>query len=75
MKNIHHSHHSAYSHHSHYEYPGKGQPATPAHQTGIKAKPSHDDVARKAYEIYLNEGRPEGRDVHHWLEAETQMSA
>jgi len=26
-----------------------------------------------AYEIYLMEGCPQGRDVQHWLEAETRM--
>jgi hypothetical protein len=33
-------------------------------------EPSHDKVAKKAYAIYLKEGRPQGRDVQNWLEAE-----
>lgn len=33
-------------------------------------KPVHDEVAKKAYAIYLEEGRPQGRDVQNWLEAE-----
>jgi Cu2+-exporting ATPase len=30
-------------------------------------------VAKKAYAIYEKEGRPEGRAVQNWLEAETKM--
>ena len=41
----------------------------------IKVKPSHDEVARKAYEIYLKEGCPQGRDVQHWLDAEARVEA
>jgi Cu2+-exporting ATPase len=36
-------------------------------------KSTHDEVAKKAYAIYLKEGRPQGRDVQNWLEAETKM--
>ena len=35
-----------------------------------KAQPSHEDRVRlKAYEIWLNEGKPEGRDQRHWAMA------
>jgi Cu2+-exporting ATPase len=37
-----------------------------------ESKPAPDEVAKKAYAIYLKEGRPEGRDVQNWLEAETR---
>ena len=37
-------------------------------------KPPQDEVAKKAYAIYLKEGCPQGRDVQNWLEAETQIS-
>jgi Cu2+-exporting ATPase len=40
-----------------------------------EAKPAEDEVAKKAYAIYLNEGRPQGRDVQNWLEAETKLGA
>ena len=36
-------------------------------------KPAQDEVAKKAYAIYLKEGRPQGRDMQNWLEAETNM--
>ncbi|MEQ1871516.1 MAG: DUF2934 domain-containing protein, partial [Vicinamibacterales bacterium] len=41
-----------------------------ATQNKPETKPSHDQVAKKAYAIYLKEGRPQGRDVQNWLEAE-----
>lgn len=46
------------------------------HSTSSKpeTKPAHNDVAKKAYAIYLKEGRPQGRDVQNWLEAESQVS-
>jgi hypothetical protein len=34
----------------------------------------HETVERLAYEIYEREGRPEGRAMEHWLEAEKQLS-
>jgi len=42
-------------------------------QEAIKAKPSHDEVSRKAYEIYQAECCPQGRETQHWLQAEAQM--
>jgi hypothetical protein len=37
--------------------------------------PSADEVARRAYFSYVNEGSPQGRDVQHWLAAEAQLIA
>jgi P-type Cu2+ transporter len=42
----------------------KDEPAT---------KPTQDEVAKKAYEIYLKEGRPHGSAEENWLEAEAQL--
>lgn len=36
--------------------------------------PSETDVARKAYELWEAEGRPEGRDVAHWHQAERDVT-
>ena len=36
-------------------------------------KPCPQEIAGRAYFIYVNEGFPQGRDVQHWLEAETQL--
>ena len=35
--------------------------------------PSADEVARRAYFSFVNEGSPPGRDVQHWLEAEAEL--
>jgi Cu2+-exporting ATPase len=45
------------------------------HATKHEAEPgpTQDAVAKKAYGIYLKEGRPQGRDVQNWLEAESKM--
>jgi hypothetical protein len=32
-------------------------------------------VSRRAYELWEQEGRPESRDLHHWLRAEQQLLA
>ena len=37
--------------------------------------PSADEVARRAYFAYENEGSPQGRDVQHWLAAEAALIA
>ena len=34
---------------------------------------SHDDIAARAYELFLVEGGPHGRDVEHWLRAEHEL--
>lgn len=47
-----------------HEHPTKNTPET---------EPAQDEVARKAYAIYLKEGRPEGHAEQNWLEAEAQM--
>ncbi len=38
-----------------------------------ETKPAHNEVAKKAYAIYQKEGRPQGRDVQNWLEAESKV--
>jgi hypothetical protein len=34
---------------------------------------THDDISKRAREIWEREGRPEGRDKDHWLQAETEL--
>jgi hypothetical protein len=62
-----HSRHSQHSHHSSHGGSPLEHPSTP------KAKPSPHEIAGKAYEIYLKEGRPQGRDLQHWLQAESEV--
>jgi hypothetical protein len=50
-------------------------PAANLNQDAISFVPSADEVARRAYFSYVNQGSPPGRDVQHWLEAEAQLLA
>lgn len=45
-------------------------PATPALHP---VPPTQDQIAALAHAIWIDRGRPEGRDVDHWLEAERQL--
>ena len=42
-------------------------------QNEIDFAPSPDEVARRAYFSYVNEGSLPGHHVQHWLEAEAQL--
>jgi len=44
-------------------------------QIGTPFPPSADEVARRAYSTYLNQGSLPGNDVQHWLEAEAELIA
>jgi hypothetical protein len=44
-------------------------------QNEIDFEPSPDEVARKAYFSYENEGSLPGREVQHWLKAEAELIA
>jgi hypothetical protein len=35
---------------------------------------SHDDVARRAYELFQARGSEPGHDLEHWLDAERELS-
>lgn len=35
--------------------------------------PTEQQIAQRAYEIYLLEGQPEGQALEHWLQAETEL--
>ncbi|MEI7728743.1 MAG: DUF2934 domain-containing protein [Verrucomicrobiota bacterium] len=37
--------------------------------------PSSDEVARRAYFCYVNDGAQPGHDVQHWLAAESELIA
>ncbi len=34
---------------------------------------THSQVAQRAFLIWLTKGRPHGRDLEHWCEAESQL--
>jgi hypothetical protein len=44
-------------------------------QNRVAPAASPDEVARRAYFSYLNEGSIPGREEKHWLEAEAQLIA
>ena len=44
-------------------------------KTEPDTKLGQDEVAKKAYAIYLEEGRPQGHAVQNWLEAEAKLGA
>ena len=44
-------------------------------QSEINFVPSADEVARKAYFSYVNQGSPSGHEVQHWLAAEAELIA
>lgn len=37
-------------------------------------KPTPEEIARTAYFLWEKNGRPEGHDVKHWLEAESLLT-
>jgi hypothetical protein len=37
------------------------------------SKPTHQQIAERAYQIFLERGQPQGHDQEHWLEAEKQL--
>jgi hypothetical protein len=47
--------------------------AANSNQNGIDFAPSADEVARRAYFSYVNQGSLPGHDIQHWLEAEAQL--
>jgi hypothetical protein len=50
-------------------------PETKATFTQPVGRPSHEEITQRAYEIFIERGRPEGRAMEHWLEAEGQLVA
>ncbi len=39
----------------------------------INFTPSPDEVARRAYFTYVNQGSQSGHEVQHWLQAESEL--
>jgi len=59
--------------------PAKDQPQSRALQTAQATRPevvipiAFEQIERRAYEIWLERGRPAGQDMEHWAEAERQL--
>jgi hypothetical protein len=43
--------------------------------SSLSVRRNPDAIARRAYEIWNREGRPDGCDLRHWLQAEQELSA
>ncbi len=63
---------------------GQSSKSTKVVRTTVAAKVSHTaavatrrateaDVAVRAFEIYEREGRPDGRHLDHWVQAEVEL--
>jgi hypothetical protein len=62
--------------HNKYPQDHSQKPAVAAEDSqpgGMDFAPSADEVARRAYFSFLNEGSQPGRDVQHWLESEAEL--
>ena len=44
-------------------------------ETNLTVGLSQDAIARRAYEIWEREGRPEGRAMEHWFRAVSELKA
>jgi hypothetical protein len=66
-------HHSSQNHPPTEAAASRPNPAAPLIENAGAFTPSADEVARRAYFAYLNEGSRPGRDVQHWLDAEAQL--
>jgi hypothetical protein len=44
----------------------------PGEEQAVK-QPTQEEIAQRAYQVFVERGRPEGRDLEHWLEAEAQL--
>lgn len=47
--------------------------APPQHSKKLLGAPAADEVARKAYEIFVREGHRHGQDQEHWFRAEAEL--
>jgi len=68
----------SHKHSRQHEHPASAALSTPAADSdpiGTDFVPSPDEVSRRAYFTYVNEGSPLGRHVQHWLDAEAQLIA
>lgn len=55
--------------------PRERRKTTDTATTGTSSAPSHEDVARRAHEIWRARGSESGHELDHWLEAEQELAA
>jgi hypothetical protein len=42
---------------------------------GVIDMPTHDEIASRAYELYVQSGCKQGQCTHNWRQAETELQA
>lgn len=47
----------------------------PTQGTLVMSAPDHESIAKRAYQRWEERGRPDGRDLQFWLEAENELKA
>jgi hypothetical protein len=65
--------HNKFSQHQKSPRASRSNEAVDFNKSGTGFAPSADEVARRAYFSYVNEGSLPGHEVQHWLEAEAQL--
>jgi hypothetical protein len=53
--------------------PGVGQSIEQQDGSIVKESPTIDEIARRAYEIYLERGSGPGQDLDNWFQAEREL--
>jgi len=53
----------------------KEAPAPKANKAAVRFKPTQDQIAARAYEIYIERGATPGDPMQDWLRAEHELSA
>ena len=56
----------------HDQVPGKTRKS---HQPRAAVKPTHDEIAKRAYKLFSARGYIPGHEVEHWFQAEAQIMA
>jgi Protein of unknown function (DUF2934) len=46
-----------------------------SNQAGVGPQPQQDEIARRAYELYLQRGSVPGHETDDWLQAEAELAA
>ncbi len=57
---------------------GRSSSATPSRSAGSarqteESRSSQEQIAKRAYEIWMSHGRPQGQAVQHWQQAEQEL--
>jgi hypothetical protein len=54
--------------------PAAAPQAAPEPPAPVAARPTYEEIARRAFEIYQREGCLPGRDFENWLKAEAELT-